>query len=110
MGSDNLPVAPVHLAAAPVHEAALPIAPVDTPAVVEAKAAFFKAYNAAKSGVVKRSAQNILPQTYAGLPDLNYAGYQHYPYSAPLAYNSNNYAAAPFTHPFTTAYAATPAV
>merc|ERR1712061_743791 len=81
MGSDNLPVAPVHLAATPVHDAALPIAPVDTPAVVEAKAAFFKAYNAAKSGVVKRSAQSVLPQTYAGLPALNYAGYQHYPYS-----------------------------
>jgi len=106
--SDNLPVAPVHLAAAPVHDAALPIAPVDTPAVVEAKAAFFKAYNAEKSRVVKRSAQSVLPQTYAQVPRLpafNYAGYQPYSYSAPLAYNYNNYnnfAAAPFT----TAYAA----
>jgi len=74
--SDNLPVAPANLAVAPVHVAE-PV--VDTPAVVEAKAAFFKAYNAAKSGVVKRDAQNILPQTYAGLTALNYA--------APLAYN-----------------------
>jgi len=81
--SDNLPVGPANIA----------VAPVDTPAVVEAKAAFFKAYDAAKSGVVKRSAQQVLP--------LNYAAYQ--PYSA---YNLN-YAAAPLA---TTAYAAAPAI
>merc|ERR1712241_645834 len=69
--SDNLPVGPANLAVAPVHVAE-PVQ--DTPAVVEAKAAFFKAYNAAKSGVVKRSAQ-----TYAaGLPAFNYAGLQPY--------------------------------
>jgi len=102
VNSDNLPVAPTHLAVAPVHVAE-PV--MDTPAVVEAKAAFFKAYNAAKSGVVKRSAQNILPQTYAGLPALNYAGYAGYqPYSAPLAYNG-------FSHlNYAAAYAAAPAV
>merc|ERR1711971_694872 len=99
VNSDNLPVAPTHLAVAPVHIAE-PV--MDPPAVVEAKAAFFKAYNAAKSGVVKRSAQNILPQTYAGLPALDYAGYQ--PYSAPLAYNG-------FSHlNYAAAYAAAPAV
>ena len=104
VNSDNLPVAPANLAVAPVHIAE-PV--LDTPAVVEAKAAFFKAYNAAKSGVVKREAQSILPQTYAGLSALNYAGYQ--PYSAPLAYNGFphfNYATAPLT----TAYAAAPAI
>merc|ERR1711992_78776 len=122
--ADNLPVAPVHnavlpvapvhhavLPVAPVHHAALPVAPVhvaepvvDTPAVVEAKAAFFKAYNAEKSRVVKRSAQSVLPQTYAAFnPAYNFAGYQPYSYSAPLAYNYNNYnnynnyPAAPFT-------------
>merc|ERR1712209_201982 len=53
---NNLPVAPVHAALAPVHD----IAPVvDTPEVVEAKAAFFKAYDAAASGIAKRSAQVI---------------------------------------------------
>ena len=66
---------------------------VDTPAVVEAKAAFFKVYNAEKSRVEKRSAQ------VARLPAFNYAGYQPYSYSSPLAYNYNNYAAAPFTTP-----------
>jgi len=95
--SDNLPVAPANLAVAPVHVAE-PV--VDTPAVVEAKAAFFKAYNAAKSGIVKRDAQ-IVPSTYAGLTPFNYAGYQ--PFAAPLAYNY----AAPLT---TAAYAAAPAV
>jgi len=95
--SDNLPVAPANLAVAPVHVAE-PV--VDTPAVVEAKAAFFKAYNAAKSGIVKRDAQ-IVPNTYAGLTPFNYAGYQ--PFAAPLAYNY----AAPLT---TAAYAAAPAV
>merc|ERR1712121_173882 len=43
VAGDNLPVAPANLAVAPVHDAA-PV--VDTPAVVEAKAAFFKAYAA----------------------------------------------------------------
>merc|ERR1712154_466116 len=80
--SDNLPVGPANLAVAPVHVAE-PV--VDTPAVVEAKAAFFKAYDAAKSGIVKRSAQ-FLPQAYTGLSALNYAQF-------PLAYN--NSAAAP---------------
>merc|ERR1712227_828570 len=42
---DNLPVAPVHAPVAPVHQA-VPV--VDTPGVVEAKAAFFEAYEAAK--------------------------------------------------------------
>ena len=99
--ADNLPVAPAPLAVAPVHVAE-PV--VDTPEVVEAKAAFFKAYNAAKTGVEKRSADEtgyhpsapFFPQAfnYAQFPALNYAGYQ--PYSAPLAYNGVshlNYAA-----------------
>jgi len=113
VSADNLPVAPVHnavLPVAPVHHAALPVAPVhvaepvvDTPAVVEAKAAFFKAYNAEKSRVVKRS---VRPQTYAAFnPAYNFAGYQPYSYSAPLAYNYNNYNNYPAA-PFTTAYAA----
>merc|ERR1711902_117551 len=58
VAGDNLPVAPVH-ALAPV---------VDTPEVVEAKAAFFQAYDAAKAGIVKRSAQIALPATYAAAP------------------------------------------
>merc|ERR1712233_51949 len=54
VAGDNLPVGPVDTAVAPVHA----IAPVvDTPEVVEAKAAFFQAYEAAKSGIVKREAQ-----------------------------------------------------
>ena len=72
---DNLPVAPAHLAVAPVHDAQ-PV--VDTPEVVEAKAAFFQAYNAAKSGISKRSAQVVsagLPLTYAASPAINYANY-----------------------------------
>jgi len=116
VSSDNLPIAPVHNAVmpvAPVHHAALPVAPVhmaepvvDTPAVVEAKAAFFKAYNAEKSRVVKRDAQSVLPQTYAAFnPAFNFAGYQPYSYAAPLAYNYNNYNNYPAA-PFTTAYAA----
>merc|ERR1712152_49691 len=49
VAGDNLPVGPVDTAVAPVHA----IAPVvDTPEVVEAKAAFFQAYEAAKSGIV----------------------------------------------------------
>merc|ERR1712198_756850 len=52
VAGDNLPVAPVHAAVAPVNTLA-PV--VDTPEVVEAKAAFFQAYDAAKAGIVKRS-------------------------------------------------------
>merc|ERR1711994_1057927 len=62
VAGDNLPVAPVHAAVAPVNTLA-PV--VDTPEVVEAKAAFFQAYDAAKAGIVKRSAQIALPATYA---------------------------------------------
>merc|ERR1711945_57675 len=87
VAGDNLPVAPVHAAVAPVNTLA-PV--VDTPEVVEAKAAFFQAYDAAKAGIVKRSAQIALPATYAAAP---YA-------AAPLA---ATYAAAP-------AIAAAPAV
>merc|ERR1712098_55507 len=47
VAGDNLPVAPVHAAVAPVNTLA-PV--VDTPEVVEAKAAFFQAYDAAKAG------------------------------------------------------------
>merc|ERR1711875_213066 len=43
VAGDNLPVAPVHAAVAPVNTLA-PV--VDTPEVVEAKAAFFQAYDA----------------------------------------------------------------
>merc|ERR1711988_101043 len=46
VAGDNLPVAPVHAAVAPVNTLA-PV--VDTPEVVEAKAAFFQAYDAAKA-------------------------------------------------------------
>merc|ERR1712235_128048 len=49
VAGDNLPVAPVHAAVAPVNTLA-PV--VDTPEVVEAKAAFFQAYDAAKAGIV----------------------------------------------------------
>merc|ERR1711942_632202 len=88
VAGDNLPVAPVDTAVAPVHA----IAPVvDTPEVVEAKAAFFQAYDAAKAGIVKRSAQIALPATYAAAPAIA---------AAPLA---ATYAAAP-------AIAAAPAV
>merc|ERR1712130_1005367 len=64
VAGDNLPVGPVDTAVAPVHA----IAPVvDTPEVVEAKAAFFQAYEAAKSGIVKREAQALAaPSAYAG--------------------------------------------
>merc|ERR1712045_160856 len=41
---DNLPVAPVHAAAAPVAPVHQAVPVVDTPEVVEAKAAFFEAY------------------------------------------------------------------
>merc|ERR1712198_806182 len=48
VAGDNLPVAPVHAAVAPVNTLA-PV--VDAPEVVEAKAAFFQAYDAAKAGI-----------------------------------------------------------
>merc|ERR1712165_602678 len=92
VAGDNLPVAPVHAAVAPVNTLA-PV--VDTPEVVEAKAAFFQAYDAAKAGIVKRSAQIALPATYAAAPAIA-AAYA----AAPLA---ATYAAAP-------AIAAAPAV
>merc|ERR1712117_529214 len=81
VAGDNLPVAPVHAAVAPVHAVA-PV--VDTPEVVEAKAAFFQAYEAAQSGIAKRSA------------DAQFAyGYNAYPYAA---------------YPYAASYAAAPAV
>merc|ERR1712227_95390 len=67
---------------------------VDTPEVVEAKAAFFQAYDAAKAGIVKRSAQIALPATYAAAPAIA---------AAPLA---ATYAAAPLA----ATYAAAPAI
>merc|ERR1711944_3857 len=70
VAGDNLPVAPVHAAVAPVNTLA-PV--VDTPEVVEAKAAFFQAYDAAKAGIVKRSAQIALPATYAAPLAATYA-------------------------------------
>merc|ERR1712142_310189 len=90
VAGDNLPVAPVHAAVAPVNTLA-PV--VDTPEVVEAKAAFFQAYDAAKAGIVKRSAQIALPATYAAAPA-----------AAPLA---ATYAAAPAV---AATYAAAPAI
>merc|ERR1712102_156129 len=91
VAGDNLPVGPVDTAVAPVHA----IAPVvDTPEVVEAKAAFFQAYEAAKSGIVKREAQVLAaPSAYAG-----------YGYAAPVA---ATYAAAPAV---AATYAAAPAI
>merc|ERR1712012_393440 len=96
VAGDNLPVAPVHAAVAPVNALA-PV--VDTPEVVEAKAAFFQAYDAAKAGIVKRSAQIALPATYAAAPAIaaTYA-------AAPLA---ATYAAAPAV---AATYAAAPAI
>merc|ERR1712142_914388 len=91
VAGDNLPVAPVHATVAPVNTLA-PV--VDTPEVVEAKAAFFQAYDAAKAGIVKRSAQIALPATYAAAPAIA---------AAPLA---ATYAAAPVV---AGAYAAAPA-
>merc|ERR1712042_359474 len=101
VAGDNLPVAPVHAAVAPVNTLA-PV--VDTPEVVEAKAAFFQAYDAAKAGIVKRSAQIALPATYAAAPAIaaTYA-------AAPLA---ATYAAAPAiaAAPLAATYAAAPAI
>merc|ERR1711994_365865 len=95
VNSDNLPVAPANLAVAPVHIAE-PV--VDTPAVVEAKAAFFQAYEAAKAGIAKRSADAQYPMNYA----LPYAGYG---YAAPAV--AATYAAAPAV---AATYAAAPAI
>merc|ERR1712121_400383 len=91
VAGDKLPVAPVHAAVAPVNTLA-PV--VDTPEVVEAKAAFFQAYDAAKAGIVKRSAQIALPATYAAAQAIA---------AAPLA---ATYAAAPAV---AATYAAAPA-
>merc|ERR1712165_575803 len=101
VAGDNLPVAPVHAAVAPVNTLA-PV--VDTPEVVEAKAAFFQAYDAAKAGIVKRSAQIALPATYTAAPAIA---------AAPLA---ATYAAAPAVAatyaaaPLAATYAAAPAI
>merc|ERR1712168_1615325 len=101
VAGDNLPVAPVHAAVAPVNTLA-PV--VDTPEVVEAKAAFFEAYDAAAAGIVKRSAQIALPATYAAAPAIA---------AAPLA---ATYAAAPAVAatyaaaPLAATYAAAPAI
>merc|ERR1711926_71019 len=98
VAGDNLPVAPVHAAVAPVNTLA-PV--VDTPEVVEAKAAFFQAYDAAKAGIVKRSAQIALPATYAAAPAVaaTYA-------AAPAIAAAPAVAAAPLA----ATYAAAPAV
>merc|ERR1711988_827288 len=96
---DNLPVAPVHAAVAPVHQA-VPV--VDTPEVVEAKAAFFEAYEAAKAGVAKRSANAQVIAAPAAYP---YAAYGAYPYATAAYAAPAAYAAAPVA-----AYAAAPAV
>merc|ERR1711963_985295 len=100
VAGDNLPVAPVHAAVAPVNTLA-PV--VDTPEVVEAKAAFFQAYDDANAGIVKRSAQIALPATYAAAPAIA-ATYAAAPAiaAAPLA---ATYAAAPAV---AGAYAAAP--
>merc|ERR1712233_111241 len=102
VAGDNLPVGPVDTAVAPVHA----IAPVvDTPEVVEAKAAFFQAYEAAKSGIVKREAQVLAaPSAYAGYGYAAPAAYAGYGYAAPVA---ATYAAAPAV---AATYAAAPAV
>merc|ERR1712131_516795 len=101
VAGDNLPVAPVHAAVAPVNTLA-PV--VDTPEVVEAKAAFFQAYDAAKAGIVKRSAQIALPATYAAAPAIA-ATYAAAPLAATYAVAAT-YAAAPLA----ATYAAAPAV
>ena len=98
VAGDNLPVGPANIAVAPVHQAA-PV--VDTPEVVEAKAAFFQAYEAAKAGIAKRSADAQYPLNYA----LPYAGYAGYGYAAPAV--AATYAAAPAV---AATYAAAPAV
>merc|ERR1712066_460305 len=95
---DNLPVAPVHAAVAPVAPVHQAVPVVDTPEVVEAKAAFFEAYEAAKAGVAKRSADAQVIAAPAAYP------YAAYPYAA-------GYAAAPAVAAApVAAYAAAPAV
>merc|ERR1711963_1034182 len=107
VAGDNLPVAPVHAAVAPVNTLA-PV--VDTPVVVEAKAAFFQAYDAAKAGIVKRSAQIALPATYAAAPLA--ATYAAAPAIAAAPAVAATYAAAPAiaAAPVAATYAAAPAV
>merc|ERR1712098_748941 len=117
VAGDNLPVAPVHAAVAPVNTLA-PV--VDTPEVVEAKAAFFQAYDAAKAGIVKRSAQIALPATYAAAPAIaaTYAAaplaatYAAAPAIAAAPAVAATYAAAPAiaAAPLAATYAAAPAV
>merc|ERR1712165_345672 len=107
VAGDNLPVAPVHAAVAPVNTLA-PV--VDTPEVVEAKAAFFQAYDAAKAGIVKRSAQIALPATYAAAPAIAAAPLAATYAAAPAV--AATYAAAPLAATYTAApaIAAAPAV
>merc|ERR1712098_525010 len=97
----------VHAAVAPVNTLA-PV--VDTPEVVEAKAAFFQAYDAAKAGIVKRSAQIALPATYAAAPLA--ATYAAAPAIAAAPAVAATYAAAPAiaAAPLAATYAAAPAV
>merc|ERR1712115_270810 len=107
VAGDNLPVAPVHAAVAPVNTLA-PV--VDTPEVVEAKAAFFQAYDAAKAGIVKRSAQIALPATYAAAPLA--ATYAAAPAIAAAPAVAATYASAPAiaVAPLAATYAAAPAI
>merc|ERR1711944_368460 len=91
VAGDNLPVAPVHAAVAPINTLA-PV--VDTPEVVEAKAAFFQAYDAAEAGIDKRSAQIALPATYAAAPAIA-ATYAAAPAIAAAPAVAATYAAAP---------------
>jgi len=112
VAGDNLPIGPIDTAVAPVHTVA-PV--VDTPEVVEAKAAFFQAYEAAKSGIVKREAQVLAaPAAYAGYGYAAPAAYAGYGYAAPVAATyagvpavAATYAAAPAV---AATYAAAPAV
>merc|ERR1712128_217677 len=68
VAGDNLPVAPVYNAALPVAPVHIAAPVVDTPEVMEAKAAFFAAFEAEASRT-KRSAQlgAFGPSAYAGL-------------------------------------------
>merc|ERR1712128_250612 len=68
VSGDNLPVAPVYNAALPVAPVHIAAPVVDTPEVMEAKAAFFAAFEAEASRT-KRSAQlgAFGPSAYAGL-------------------------------------------
>merc|ERR1712121_494434 len=107
VAGDSLPVAPVHAAVAPVNTLA-PV--VDTPEVVEAKAAFFQAYDAAKAGIVKRSAQIALPATYAAAQAIAAAPLAATYAAAPAV--AATYAAAPLAAAPAVAatYAAAPAI